>query len=207
MFHLPKLSLHSSLLIYFVTRSTSSVLSGANTLAALCATPGNDASQRKQPFEESPNSGVESISAASSLSHRDKKRWMAANTAPPRMSQLTLLGTKHDPAASDWMDIAVADFIFSNALPISLVKCAKFQQLLKCARFIPPSYSLPTRRKMTRNLLDGLYQSAYIKQIESLLKQSKVFGISVFGMVLLSRSSRSWISWRLVQIIHLHCCI
>jgi hypothetical protein len=79
------------------------------------------------------------------------------------------------------MDIAVADFIFSNALAISLVECTKFQQLLNCARFIPPSYSPPNRTKMTRNLLDGLYQSAYNKQIESLLKQAKVFGISVFG--------------------------
>jgi len=34
---------------------------------------------------------------------------------------------------------------------------------------------------MTSNLLDGLYQSAYNKQIESLLKQAKVFGVSVFG--------------------------
>ena len=122
-------------------------MSGANTLAAMWATPGNDASQRKRPFEESPNSGVESISAASTLSHTDKKRWITATTAPPRMSQLTLVGTKHDPAASDRMDIAVADFIFSNALPISLVECTKFQQLLKCARFIPPSYSPPNRKK------------------------------------------------------------
>ena len=176
-----KILLYSSLLIHFVTRSTSSVLSGANTLAAMWATPGNDASQRKQAFEESPNSGVESISAASTLSRTDKKRWIAATTAPPRMSQLTFVGTKHDPAASDRMDIAVADFIFSNALPISLVECTKFQQLLKCARFIPPSYSPPNRKKMTSNLLDGLYQSAYNKQIESLLKQAKVFGVSVFG--------------------------
>jgi len=94
--------LYSSLLIHFVTRSTSSVMSGANTLATLCATtPGNHASQRKRPIEESPNSGVESISASSSLSHTDKKRWIAATTAPPRMSQLTFVGTKHDPAASD----------------------------------------------------------------------------------------------------------
>ena len=118
-----KILFYSSLLIHVVNRSTSSVMSGANTLAALFATPGNEASQRKRPFEESPNSGVESISAASSLSHTDKKRWFAASAAPPRMSQLTLVGTKHDPVASDRMDIAVADFIFSNALSISLVEC------------------------------------------------------------------------------------
>ena len=34
---------------------------------------------------------------------------------------------------------------------------------------------------MTGNLLDGLYQSAYSKEIESLLKQSKQFGVALFG--------------------------
>jgi hypothetical protein len=34
---------------------------------------------------------------------------------------------------------------------------------------------------MTGNLLDGLYQSAYSKQIEALLKQSKIFGVTLFG--------------------------
>ena len=68
-----KILLYSSLLIHFVTRSTSSVMSGANTLAAMWATSGNDASQWKQAFEESPNSGVESISAASTLSRTEKR--------------------------------------------------------------------------------------------------------------------------------------
>ena len=82
-------------------------MSGANTLAAMWATPCNDASQRKQPFEESPNSGVESILAASTLSRTEKKRWIAATIASPRMSQLTLVGTKHDPAASDRIDFLI----------------------------------------------------------------------------------------------------
>ena len=90
------------------------------------ATPGNDASQRKRPFEESPNSGVESTSAASSLSHYDKKRWIAATTAPPRMSQLTLVGTKHDPAASDRMDIAVVDFILAMHSQSALLNALSF---------------------------------------------------------------------------------
>ncbi len=72
-----------SLLIHFVTRSTSSVMSGANTLAAMWATPGNDASQRKRPFEESPNSGVESISAASSLTITIKRD----GSRPPQLLQ------------------------------------------------------------------------------------------------------------------------
>jgi hypothetical protein len=68
------------------------------------------------------------------------------------------------------MDIAIADFIFSNALPISLAECTKFQH----------SYLPPFWKKMTSNLLDGLYQSAYSKQIESMLKQSKIFDVTLF---------------------------
>ena len=136
----------------------------------------------KRPFEESPSSGHESSSFCSkSYTPYDKKRWIAASTHPPKSAQLTLVGTKYDPLSSDRMDIAVADFIFSNALPISLVECTNFQHLIKCARFVPPAYLPPYRRKMTGNLLDGLYQSAYSKEIAALLKQSKIFGVALFG--------------------------
>ena len=78
------------------------------------------------------------------------------------------------------MDIAIADFIFSNALPISLVECTHFQHLIKSARFVSPSYLPPYCKKMTSSLLDGLYQSAHSKQIESLLKQFKILGVALF---------------------------
>ena len=93
---------------------------------------------------------------------------------PPTQAQLTLLGTRHDPLSTDRMDIAVADFIFSNALQIS--------QLIKCARFVSPTYSPPHRKKIASTLLDGLDESAYNnKEIELLLKQSKKFGIALYG--------------------------
>ncbi len=41
------------------------------------------------------------------------------------MQQMMLIWTKHDPHAIERMDIAIADFIISNGLPISLVECAK----------------------------------------------------------------------------------
>jgi hypothetical protein len=44
------------------------------------------------------------------------------------MQQMTLIGTKHDSHATEQMDIAIADFIFSNGLPISLVECSKFKK-------------------------------------------------------------------------------
>ncbi len=71
---------------------------------------------------------------------------------------MMLIGTKHDPHATEWMDIAVAVFIFSNGLPISLVECAKFNKLIQSTRHIPPKYTPPYRKKIARLLLDDIYQ-------------------------------------------------
>ncbi len=59
------------------------------------------------------------------------------------MQQMTLIGTKYDPHATEWMDIAIADIIFSNELPISLVECAKFNKFIQSVRHILPKYTPP----------------------------------------------------------------
>jgi hypothetical protein len=97
------------------------------------------------------------------------------------MQQMMLIGTKHDPHATEQMDIAIADFIFSNELPISLVECAKFNKLIQSTRHIPPKFTPPYRKKMAGPLLDDIYQSTYDEQMRSLLNESKVFGIALFG--------------------------
>jgi hypothetical protein len=118
-------------------------------------------------------------SISRSLSY--SKRWKSVTSLPPSMQQMTLIGTKHDPHASEWMDIAIAGFIFSNGLPISLVEWANFHKLIQSARHIPPKYSPPYRKKLAGPLLDDIYQSIYDEQMRSLLKESKVFGIALFG--------------------------
>jgi hypothetical protein len=97
------------------------------------------------------------------------------------MQQMRLIGTKHDPHATEWMDIAIADFIFSSGLPMSLVECTKFHKLIQSARHIPPKYTPPYRKKMAGPLLDDVYQSTYDEQMRFLLKESKAFGIALFG--------------------------
>jgi hypothetical protein len=92
-----------------------------------------------------------------------------------------LIGTKHDPHATEWKDIAIADFIFSNGLLMSLVECAKFHKLIQSMRHIPSKYTPPYRKKMPGPLLDDIYQSTYGEQMRSLLKESKVFGIDLCG--------------------------
>ncbi len=87
---------------------------------------------------------------------------------------------EHHSASDDCMD-AVVDFTFSNGLPISFVECTQIHQLIQCLRIISPLYSLPYRKNVSGDLLDGIYQSAYDKMIELLLKQSKTFGKALFG--------------------------
>jgi hypothetical protein len=43
------------------------------------------------------------------------------------------------------------------------------------------SYTPPYRKKKAGPLLDDIYQSTYDEQMRSLLKESKVFGIALFG--------------------------
>ncbi len=88
------------------------------------------------------------------------------------MQQMMLIATKHDPHATERMDIAIDDFIFSNGLPISLVECAKFNKLIQSARHIPQKYTPPYSKKMAGPLLDNIYQSTYDEQMRSLLKES-----------------------------------
>jgi hypothetical protein len=97
------------------------------------------------------------------------------------MQQIMLIGTKHDPHATEWMDIATADFILSNGLPMSLAECAKFHMLIQSARHVPPKYTPPYRKKVAGPLLDNIYQSTNDEQMRSLLKESKVFGTALFG--------------------------
>jgi hypothetical protein len=121
-------------------------ISGANTLAAMWS---RSESKQKWQHKESPSSMAASTLVVSSISHSSSysKRWKSATSLPPNMQQMMLIRTKHDPHATEWMDIAIADFIFGNRLPISLVECAKFHKLIQSARHIPPKYSPPYRKK------------------------------------------------------------
>ncbi len=133
------------------TIRSSSSISGANTLAAMWS---RSESRQKRQRTESPSSMTASTLVVSSISCSSSysKRWKSVTSLPPSMQQMTLIGTKHDPHATEWMDIAIADFIFSNGLPISLVKCAKFRILIQSTRHIPPKYSPPYRKKNCRTI-------------------------------------------------------
>jgi hypothetical protein len=49
-----------------------------------------------------------------SFSQSGPKRWKSATLLPPSMQQMALIGTKHDPHATEWMDIAIADLFLAK---------------------------------------------------------------------------------------------
>jgi hypothetical protein len=83
--------------------------------------------------------------------------------------------------ASQLTDIAVADFIMSNALPFSLSEDPKFRRVLEVAKNLGPNYKTPDRRAIGGKLLDSLYRSGFEDQLQSLRQEADVFGISIFG--------------------------
>jgi hypothetical protein len=105
-------------------------------------------SGQKQQHKESPSSTAASTLVANSMSFSQSncKRWKSTTSLPPSMQQMMLIGTKHDPHATERMNIAIADFIFSNGLPISLVECAKFNKLIQSARHIFQNILLLTEK-------------------------------------------------------------
>ena len=80
------------------------------------------------------------------------------------------------------MDIAVADFIHSNLLSFSIAGCPKFQRILDLAgQVVGQGYKPPHRHEIGGSLLTQLYNHNWDLQIKSLLTESKLFGITVFG--------------------------
>jgi hypothetical protein len=92
-------------------------------------------------------------------------------------------------------------------LPMSLVECAKFNKLIQSTRHIPPKYTPPYRKKMAGPLLDDIHQTTYDEQMRSLLKESKVFGIALFGKDATILKVPMIFFFDLVQTTHLHCLI
>jgi hypothetical protein len=56
-------------------------------------------------------------------------------------------------------------------------------------------------------LMDHIYQSTNDEQMRSLLKESKVFGIALFGNGATIQKVPMMIFWDLFQTTHLHCLI
>ncbi len=199
------------LLSYPLTNSQTTIrsslsISGANTLAAMWS---RSESGQKRQHEESPSSMAASTSVVSFIPYSSSysKRWKSATSFPPSMQQRTLIGTKHDPHATERMDIAIADLIFSNGLPISLVECAKFHKLIQSARHIPPKYTPPYRKKWQDHCWTIFINQHIMSRWGLCWKSLKSLALHCLAMAPLSRKYQWWFFWDLVQTTHLHCLI
>ena len=123
-------------------------------------------------------SGISSITTFAGLAPPSSKKSRIA-----KLTQLTLLGGVHsNPQCRTQLDIAVADFIHSNLLSFNIADCPKFQRILHLAgKVVGQGYKPPGRREIGGSLLTQLYNDNWNLQIKSLLTESKLFGITVFG--------------------------
>ena len=87
----------------------------------------------------------------------------------------------NDPIANQRMDIAIADFVHSNCLPFSLTRCPKFLKVIAEAKNVGRKYLPPNQNQMSGTLLDGLYVSNYDEMMRTLLLESRIFGVTIFG--------------------------
>jgi hypothetical protein len=79
------------------------------------------------------------------------------------------------------MDIAIANFVHSNCLPFSLTRCPKFLKVIAEAKNVGTKYLPPNQNQMSGTLLDGLYVTNYDEMMRTLLLESRIFGVTIFG--------------------------
>jgi hypothetical protein len=97
------------------------------------------------------------------------------------ITQMKLCGNLIDPNAPARMDVARADFIHSHILPFLLAQDPKLMKIIKEAKKLGPHYSAPNRNDISRKYLDALYIAHWKQQMNILLLEARVFGITVFG--------------------------
>ena len=79
------------------------------------------------------------------------------------------------------MDYIVTEFIVKGGRAFNTAEDPLFQKLLQKARFIAPSYKPPTRKRITGELMNTLYQRNYDDMVALLLKESEKYGVAIYG--------------------------
>ena len=94
---------------------------------------------------------------------------------------MKLCGNAIDPIAPALVDVAISDFIHSHCLPFSLAQDPKLMKIIEEARKLGPSYSPPHRYDIGGVYLNTLYVAHWKQQMNTLLLEARVFGVTVFG--------------------------
>lgn len=86
-----------------------------------------------------------------------------------------------NPTAESKLTMAIADLIHSLGLPFTLASEVKFRQVLHLARCSGANYQPPSRNSIAGELLDLNYDQYLKKNLNRLLKDIDVFGLSFYG--------------------------
>ncbi len=103
------------------------------------------------------------------------------------------------------MDIAIANFVHSNCLSFSLTRCPKFCKAIAEAKNVGTKYLPPNQNQMSGTLLDGLYDSNYDEMMRTLLLESRIFGVTIYGDGATLTTPPLLTFWRLALTIHPRC--
>lgn len=100
---------------------------------------------------------------------------------PHFFSQLSLDGLAAAAHDTCKIDIAIADVIASHRLPFSFVESPKLKFLINLCCHCPINYKPPSRKQISGNLLDTLYEQYESGGIKELNNNVNIFGLSLMG--------------------------
>jgi hypothetical protein len=130
---------------------------------------------RPQPHSEATKRALNDVLLDRSGLKKEKKQKFYHQT-----NLVTSLGKNVASATTD-LDLAISHLIHGCGLPFSLVEDPLFHQLLVRARDVNANYSAPTRTDIAGPLLDLTFKAYYDDAKERLLKEAKMYGITVGG--------------------------
>ncbi len=111
----------------------------------------------------------------------------------------------NDLITNQRMDIAIGNFVHSNCLPLSLTRCPKFLKVIAEAKNVGTKYLPPNQNQMSGTLLDGLYVSNYDEMMRTLLLESRIFGVTIYGDGATITNTPLLTCWRLALTNHPRC--
>ena len=132
-------------------------------------------SSRSGPYSEATKRALNDVLLDRSGLKQDKKKKFYHQT-----NLVTSLGKNVASATTD-LDLAISHLIHGCGLPFSLVEDPLFHRLLVRARDVNANYSAPTRGDIAGPLLDLTFKAYYDDAKDRLLREAKMYGITVGG--------------------------
>jgi hypothetical protein len=79
------------------------------------------------------------------------------------------------------VEMAIADFFHCESIADSVVESPRFARLLKLARTVGSDFKIPSRKKISGELLDLNYNAVYNENKTLLCSEASTFGLSFIG--------------------------